>query len=352
MNLFKNYFNKEKIIDITYDDIVNYFSQSKHENDKIEYKSFVIEEKENQTSKERQILKTICGFLNSEGGILIWGAPKGKIITGKREKIFQGDPSMVDFLYEKDSFISKVTDSITPAPRNILFHRIDEREKHIYVFEIPKSEYSPHQFQNTYYMRIDGQTRPAPHHYVEALMKQIRFPNLEGYIMIDNIQYTSNELYLYIQICIFNLSKLQNDYNVTYRLLCSQGLWEGWNNPIKQENIKFADDGHQKIVENLKGIIHFGNPVAHKSTIIFNPYEIERNNFQPQISLFFGAKLSPMKVSSYNINLKHPFPRNFQDIILGNKLENRFMYEMPEDLENNERNKILRLLGREQEIKT
>ena len=28
-------------------------------------------------------------------------------------------------------------------------------------------------------MRLDGQTRNAPHHYIEALFKQIKFPNLK-----------------------------------------------------------------------------------------------------------------------------------------------------------------------------
>jgi predicted HTH transcriptional regulator len=142
MSLFKNYFDKEKITNIKYNDVVHYFSEPKDENDKIEYKSFVENPKDNQTEREKKILQSICGFLNSDGGLIIWGAPKGKKVPPKKEKIFQRELDMVEYLYEKDAFISKITDSITPAPRGILFHRIDKGDKHIYILEIPHSAHT------------------------------------------------------------------------------------------------------------------------------------------------------------------------------------------------------------------
>ena len=69
MNYFNQYFNKEKIEDITYDDVVSFFKEEKTESDKIEFKSFFSNEKEHEADKENAILKSICAFLNSEGGL-------------------------------------------------------------------------------------------------------------------------------------------------------------------------------------------------------------------------------------------------------------------------------------------
>ena len=115
----KNYFGKETIDEISYEDVVNFFSEEQQESDKIEFKSFIVSDKSDRKGdslkdKENGVIKSISGFLNSEGGMLIWGSPAGEIVEGKKEKVFKGQLSLVEQLYEKDQFISKLTDSITP----------------------------------------------------------------------------------------------------------------------------------------------------------------------------------------------------------------------------------------------
>ena len=353
MSLFKNYFNSEKITDITYGDVVRFFKEAKDETDKIEYKSFAENERENQTEREKKILQSVCGFLNSDGGIIIWGAPKGKKVPDKKEKVFQGELDMVEYPYEKDAFINKVTDSLTPTPRAILFHRIDKAKKHIYILEIPKSEYSPHQFQHRYYMRIDGQTRPAPHHYVEALMRKVRFPNLEGYISMGTYQFFNDNFHntvfqLYVNVFIFNLSKLQNDYNVSYRLLCTYGKFQGWNSTFRDPGVGFGEQGRERRVDNIKEVIHYGEPVNDYVTIEFDPYELQRNNNELELFLHFGAKHSPMKTSWYRIKVNPPSPSaKIQESIIARK-ENQYMHEVKEELGITDRQSILKILGREE----
>lgn len=86
----ENYFDKKRIEDIAYDDLVSYFAIEREESDKIEYKSFVIDDGESLKQKEKGIIKSITGFLNSDGGLLIWGAPVGQKVEGKKEKVFTG----------------------------------------------------------------------------------------------------------------------------------------------------------------------------------------------------------------------------------------------------------------------
>lgn len=352
MSLFKNYFNhREKISDIIYEDVLEYFVDEKPESDKIEYKSFVDDENEkNKNLKDQKILKSICGFLNSEGGLIIWGAPKGLIDPLKNgKKIFQGNLSMVELSYDKDSFINKVTDSITPAPKGILFHKIEKNKKFVYIIEIPKSEYSPHQFKDIYYMRLDGQTRPAPHHYIEALMRKIRFPNLVGYIKIENYRLvTPDKSELSICVCIYNLSKLQNDYNLSYRLLCSNGKFRGWDDVFllnTNKEIRITDQGRIKEAFAQKEVIHYGEPLLFNSQIEFDRNELYSNGYESEIILFFGAKYSPMRASSYKIKLGPIIPENPQNCIKEAK-ENQYMYEIKEQKGISDRQAISAFLGR------
>lgn len=331
----KSYFGKEKIDEITYEDVVKFFGEEQQESDKIEFKSFVSSEELSRKAdllrdKEKGIIKSISGFLNSEGGMLIWGSPVGEIVDGKKEKVFKGELSLVEKFYEKDQFISKLTDSLTPIPRGILFHRIEHDGKYLYLFEAPKSEYSPHQFDNRFYMRIDGQTKPAPYHYIEALFKQIKYPNLNGYIKLDSCNLiNSNQRSLYhlnFKVFLFNHSKLQNDYDVSYRIVCTVGKFMNWDVTFRDEGVSYGMGGHEKRVSNLKNVIHYGEPVYQGECIVIEPHELQKTSGQVEIMLVFGAKKSPMKCCSYKLQLTPQPPANLNDWFIEIK-ENEMMSE-------------------------
>jgi hypothetical protein len=326
MSYSKNYFDKENITDITYQDVVNYFTIEREESDKIEYKSFVVNEKGKEITNG--VLKTICAFLNSEGGLLIWGAPIGQQVEGKKEKIFIGNLSPVEHLYEKDQFISKISDSISPTPKGILFHRIEKDKKFIYIFEVPKSEYSPHQFGDKFYMRIDGQTKTAPYHYIEALFKKISYPNLQGFLKLEGWHLDNSIYYLTVSPYIFNFSKLQNDYNLSFRLLSDSGIFADYFPTGRQDpNVKFANNGHEKNRLNIKDVIYYGEPVHDRSTFKFEPKTLVANNWEVEVVLTFGAKYSPMKMCYYKLRLPTTSnPKDLQSCIIEKK-ENQSMRE-------------------------
>ena len=75
--------------ELTLPDLQHYFQQAKTESNKLEFKSFAIGFPADSNKEERNILRTICGFLNTEGGILIWGSPTGIAPPGQKEKVFQ-----------------------------------------------------------------------------------------------------------------------------------------------------------------------------------------------------------------------------------------------------------------------
>lgn len=342
MSLIENYFGKSGIEHVTYDHIVSFFSIDKKESDRLEFKSYDPRENINgrpKTEKEHfeTILESIVASLNSDGGILIWGAPAGVIKEGDKEKSFIGEPILIPFKYEDDQIIRKITDKINPIPNRVRKKIIEKDGKYIYVFEVERSEYSPHQVNNLFYMRIDGATKIAPYHYIEALFKKIKSPDIRGYIKIENwtqhkeLMPPTDEYHLRISAIIFNFSKLQNDYNLTYNILTDIGSFENSKSLLNSPNTKYPNSGLLRRL-NVKDIIFYGEPIIEKYTIIINPYELNKSNYVANIVLFFGTKLSPMKCSRYKINLKYKNLDNHNKNMFLEISENQLMSEFKEEL--------------------
>lgn len=297
-NFSNNYFGKN-LEELDYSDITAFFNAEKEESDKIEFKAYH-PQFGNLGKNLEGVIRGICAFLNSSGGLLIWGAPLAKKLHDIT--IFQGNLSPVSELLEKDSLISRISDSITPLPINININILEQDKNYIYVFEVQQSNYSPHQFKNTYWARLDGQTKPAPHYLIEALFKKITYPNIEGYINLEKFgSYDHKRSYLDISIIIINFSELQNEYDVSYRVLCPQAQFEGSLKPSLSPNYQMQ--GHEFINNGHIKILHFGSPDKLSQKLVFDLEEIqEKNQSEIDIVLIFGGKNSPLKFSEYKLN--------------------------------------------------
>lgn len=305
MNYSKSYFGKE-IHELTYRDLVDFFQIEQEETDRIEFKSYS-KQHGNFNNKLEGVIRGICAFLNSEGGILIWGAPEGTTVADKKEKVFIGELSPVDEFKEKDSLISKISDSITPLPVGIKLQILESDNSYLYVFEIQKSNYSPHQFKNTYYARLDGQTKPAPHYLVEALFRQIKYPNIEGFIKPVSLQTNRTNYSLNIEIYLFNFSPLQNEENAFFRLMCPDAIFERSLIPGNEQLFEY--NGHMLIFENFIEILHFGAPNIHSERLRIQPETNEIN-----LHLMFGGKKSPMKSSVYKLDLMKAYSGQYNHL--------------------------------------
>ena len=304
MDYAKSYFGKS-LDSLAYQDIEDFFKEAREESTRIEFKSYAAERGKFK-DKLLGVIEGLCALLNSEGGILIWGAPEGQKIDGKKEKIFQGALSPVDELKEKDGLINTISDTINPLPVGIVVKILDNgSSKYVYVFEVQVSNYRPHQYKHIYYARLDGQTRPAPHYLVEALMRRVTYPNIEGYLKItDRKSEKIDGVYSYIlsiEIIIYNFSELQNEENVLLNVLVDPGTFHGWNessNPTKS----YRDEGHDLRIENFAGILHFGYPISAPEVIAVPRDELLGNkelSIMPNeiiVTLLFGGKHSPMKI--------------------------------------------------------
>jgi len=233
-----NIFGKQ-LIDLVYQDLVDYFAEEHGESNNIEFKAFSIEHG-NFNRDFKGVIRAICALLNSEGGIVVTGAPLGVEDPETHEKKFQGDLSPVTEYKEKDVVINKVSDSISPLPVGVRVQILQRAaNENIYVFEVQSSPYKPHQFENVYLVRLDGQTKPAPHYFIEALFRRITFPNIEGYIKFNvaNLHQPSAQYYIDLTVFLFNFSRLQNEENIIYRLMTTVGHFQSQANSQQPYNL-------------------------------------------------------------------------------------------------------------------
>ncbi|HMU47515.1 MAG TPA: ATP-binding protein [Chitinophagaceae bacterium] len=288
---------------LSYSDIQEYFKIERNETDSIEYKS--ISDKSDYKSSFQKITETICGFLNSSGGILIWGAPNGRRKDGKKEKYFQGELTPTKDILEKDTLINKIASLITPLPNSINVTILHLEDTAVYVIEVKESDYAPHQTNEKYFIRIDGQTRVAPHHYVEAMFKKARFPNIEGFVGIQSLFHKNNIIFngkkgnflsIQIKFMIFNWSPFQNEEDVYVRLLSDFGCF--------QDSL-YAARGYPstgEYSEKVTDILSYGSPVGDSMTLFYDKEDLRREKNQTKLILSFGGRLCPAKTSVYNID--------------------------------------------------
>ena len=337
MDFSKIIFNKE-LRELQYSDIETYFQSSRKESNILEFKSFapVIE----IDSQLTNIYKISCGFLNSDGGLVVWGSPEGKRIQGKNEKEFLGDLKPTAKILEKDLLINKICGNINPLPQGIRVEIIEKSGKYLCIIEVDKNRNGPFQTSNVYYMRLDGQTKPAPHYYIEALFRQITYPELGGYIRFNKLWHKNNKYFLSLQIFILNHSPLQNDEKISWRLLIDHGDFD----VSKNNNLQINREEKQLICNNFPEIIHYGDGPYTDVILSFDPYDLLNTSNKVLLFLLFGGRYSPMRESHYTINLSNLYPENINEIVL-TKDENILAYEFGKD-KGTELEKVNRILGR------
>ena len=298
--LIQSLFSKS-IETLSEEDLVLFFEEPKTENDKLEFKSYrefaAKIEKGNKNVKDtdafKNILTTICAFLNTDGGVLIWGAPEGKIINGK-EKSFSGALSPVTTVFEKDQVINKIVSAINPTPNRILFKAIPVKSGgFIYLFEVLASDFAPHQVMGTYYMRLDGQTKYAPHQYIDALIRRIQTPRLRMQIKFGDILNVGELVSIPFNVTIWNAARQVNEKNVNFTLSSFAQI-------LKDEEVFTELKEETTISFEAAKILHHGNPVRYTFFII-TPLNKGYGRRRIPVRATLSGDTAPMIFSEYII---------------------------------------------------
>lgn len=288
MDYAKKLFNKS-LRELSFDDIANYFKEPREESEILEFKSG---QGDFEGVFTKNILRTITAFLNSSGGILIWGAPKEASIEKDKPKACSGELCPLTALKEKDHLINRISSAISYMPTGIRVERLEKDSQYIYLFEIDESPSKPHQYNGTYYIRLDGQSKPAPHYIVDSLFKQIRFPEVEGCINFSDFHFTKgDDILITIEVYLNNFSAFINEKNVSYRIVCTPGV--------------FQDNNRGDFVSESISLLHFGMPQRRVHIIQLSASELTSKNYGFSIVLAIHGERSPSKACKYDFNLIH-----------------------------------------------
>jgi len=330
---------KNQLTDLKLEDLIAYFADPKFESDKVEYKSYpsALDKYDSFEKREKAVVKTICALLNSQGGILIWGSPTTQKNNESKESLASGKLEPVTKKIEKDAFIAKLANRITPSPKNVLFHRIEDNGNYIYIFDVSQSEHAPHQFENIYYMRMDGQTVAAPHAYIEALFMKIRYPHLEAFLTLTEFRPTpENEYILGCRILFRNCTPLINDENVYCEIQTTNGI------------IFIPTHGTQGInigITNITEVISYGAPsYFHFRINSISKSILDQNDGKFELTITFGARFSPVRFSHYVIEVRHD--QNIQHWV-NPLMENVYIHELTDmGRKDDSKDEFLKKLGR------
>lgn len=323
MDYCKSHFGKG-LDELVFQDVEDYFLQERIETDQLEFKS--ISPGGDIKGQVQTIQKSVCAFLNSSGGLIIWGAPGGQKIAGKKEKSYKGSLTKFNQVIEKDIVVSTISDGIIPLPNFIRIKILEKQNRSIVILEVDNSDYSPHQTGNTYYMRIDGQTKPAPHHYIESLFRKIKYPNLESILKINNLYFHEGNYKLLFDIIFFNWSPLQNEEKLAFRIL-SHGIFE---HSKYSGDLGYDLEGHESFNENVKDVFYYGEPVIISEILHFNEIKLKETGNKTSILISFGGKYSPRKSSEYVLDFTKRKESDLNSIIIS-KNENRLARDIHEE---------------------
>lgn len=139
---------------------IEFLVQNKiEESHNLEYKG----PSENLQEECNYLAKAISGFLNTDGGILLYGVSEKKVGKHRYPDVIEGCNS------PKETLENLLKSRVQPWKENIKIMRIDmekEEEKWIFVIEVPKSDNPPHMHNFIYYQRLNFQTEPMSHQNV------------------------------------------------------------------------------------------------------------------------------------------------------------------------------------------
>lgn len=296
MDFSAHYFNKP-LDQVTHGDLVTFFSTEKEETNIIEFKSIFEKQTPFNTIIEKSVIESICSFLNSDGGILILGSPIGEPRpANKKIKSFLGDLTPYPLEIDKDTIVRKVVDNIRPMPVGVKVQPIKcDEDGWVYIFEISESLSKPHQLENTkiYPIRLDGHNRAAPHYIIEAMMKQIKYPDIGGLIAFKILSVKDEYVDIELQIKFRNFSKTQNDEDFLFILYLGGTAKFIIDDHVAEDNNHYWDSGSSFRFESAWKVIHYGITYEHSSNIRINYTHLNL------VKLFYGGRISQSKESTY-----------------------------------------------------
>lgn len=284
----KQFFGKS-LNKITYEDIEIFFEEEREESNILEFKSGQDDDALFDDALNKKIIRAISSFLNSEGGLLIWGAPREvtKDKGSRKVKVAQGALYPNKVYNEKDHLLNKIIRSISYMPTGVKLVILEKGPAFLYVFEVQESDSKPHQYDSQYLVRIDGQTLPAPHYLVDSMFKAIKLPELDGRIIFSEWLRKGKNLIINFAVVIENRSILVNETNLSYQLVAHPGHFYS-----NSKGLHFSAK---------HDVLHYGRPWLNNHALVVPLPSIGKLD-TISLTLAFGGEKGVSLTSNYTID--------------------------------------------------
>ncbi|MBP6532136.1 MAG: ATP-binding protein [Bacteroidia bacterium] len=222
--------------DLTFERVAQFFSITRQESQYLESKSY-----KSFSSQIDEIVWSMVGMLNSEGGVVVYGGPKQ--VRNKSEDLETQLNPVTEVLDERN-LLQKFISKIEPYPSGIELRFLGKPGAVILLILIQRTESKPFMVKDRGYpYRIDTKTSIAPHHYIEALMRKQTFPTIilevtecvfQHTILTSNLQDVS----LRVTSVIKNLS-LMTEFNLNLRVVIVDDTFKRQiYNPVSRKRLQ------------------------------------------------------------------------------------------------------------------
>jgi Schlafen, AlbA_2 len=193
-SFLERFFKKARPDEITYQDFVSFLRQGIEEHQTLEYKPRGLLVKRDDTiirprspqevSGFIALAKTVSGFANAEGGLLVLGVnEKPERYKGTTVKIRPGAISALPINITREMIENHLLTKINPAIEGIKIVplRSSSRSKQvIYLIDVPQSIRAPHRVNELYYFqRINFSTIEMKHFQIADLFGKRLAPDLD-----------------------------------------------------------------------------------------------------------------------------------------------------------------------------
>lgn len=191
-------------------------------------------------------------------------------------------------------------------------------------------------------------------------MKQVKYPNLEGYLKIvdckrgTDVNNKELGISLDLEFSLWNFSKLQNEEKVSLQATVSHGRFEyPISSPFPAD--RYTMGRHQFNLPQFVDVLRYGQPNTRQESI-FVADEVLSSVSSISLRMVFGGRISPAKLSSYMIavdeeTVSQSLNMNNQHAKIYNKMievvnENILLADRDNKLGSTKENQLKRYLGR------
>ncbi len=306
------FFNKADPNSITYSDFENFLRSEIEENLNLDYKSGlliigrqrsnIVNNKLDNNKSDRgfsDLARTIVGFANAEGGLLILGVQElPEVINGVRVKVRPGSVEPLPLgIVTKEMLENKIR-ALIQFPLDdlrILPLKLPNNQDFVCLIDVPQSVRAPHQLSSdkVYYQRRNFFTEAMEHYQISDLFGKRLAPSLDielkwqsggsiDHFFLHPIIHNKGRAIAKYVLCTFTMENSSFSIANTHNWGNHNGVWEfhtGVNSVVYPDKPLDTDSLFFRLnnpgVDIMPIIFHFGlyaeDMVGKEVTLIVDP---------------------------------------------------------------------------------